>query len=95
MAARNSQQTNVFFHIHPSAVQDLIRLWENDADKAETENLRCYLGEVLLRVVAIVTTPEERRSHRDTLFLQDVAREIRKAITVTTEDGDRISFRFL
>ena len=73
----------------------MLRLWEQDQEKVESESLRCYLGEVLLKCVKIITTPAGQRTTLDEIFLAELGRELRDAVTITTEDGEEIFFRFL
>ena len=83
------------FRIDPQALDAMLRLWQQDQEKTESDSLRCYLGEVLLRCVKIITTPAGQRTTRDEIFLAEVGREFRDAVTITTEDGEEIYFRFL
>lgn len=72
-----------------------MRLWAQDAEKSEQVSIQAYLGEVILRCLNIIVTPEDKRSPQDRRFLAEVSREIKDSISVTTEDGQEVSFRFL
>jgi len=85
----------VTFRIDPQALDAMLRLWQQDREKVESESLRCYLGEVLLRCVKIITTPAGQRTRQDERFLAEIGREFRAAVSITTEDGEEICFRFL
>lgn len=85
----------VVFRVRPEAIDALMRLWARDAKKSEKDSIRAYLGEVMLRCINIIVTPEDDRSHEDRKFLEEVAKEIKDSVSVMTEDGGVVSFRFL
>lgn len=95
MSVPSNLSIPVVFRIRPEAIEALIRLWERDAEKLEQNSIRSYLGEVVLRCLTIIVTPEDNRSSQDRRFLAEVSREIKDSISVTTEDGQEVSFRFL
>jgi hypothetical protein len=85
----------VVFRVRPEAIEALMRLWARDTEKTERDSIRAYLGEVMLRCLNIVVTPENERSPEDRKFLAQVGKEIKDSVVVTMEDGQEVSFRFL
>ena len=85
----------VTFRVRPEALNGLMRLWQQDREKGESDSIRAYLGELLLRCLNIVVTPEDQRSRSDREFLAEVSRELKDSVSVTTEEGQEVSFRFL
>ena len=96
MGESTARTVPVLFRVRPEALNALMRMWSRDSDGSrDTDTLKAYLGEVLLRCLTIVVKPEDERSSEERQFLAEVGKELKDSVSVTTEEGLEILFRFL